>query len=465
LRAMEPGWNSAAGNDRGTRQGGAFRRPLYRTGEHRLALGADASLTKEPGAAVTSVTAGATFETAAVETPVAIDAVVAAEGSPANRRALRVCRARPAEGDIAATQTAADRLANASGTIETATTLGSSRAAATFVAAAIQRTVAGDPVVIAEDRSSHLAAFARLGALPTESDGAATTTRGSADSIRADQATAADDVAITRAAIVVAAVQDAVGVDPVRRADRRPCRLAALSGLRAFGAERQPTGPVVRAETIHAVESTATSSAVIASRTGAAFIAAAVQRTVAVIAVVSADRRSAALAALFGRRALRPGSESTRRRRPGRGATTGAIHTVEVRAALDVVCACATGIAAAVARAIGSYAVAGADDRSATLATFAGCGALGAERPAPGADTAAARAAEADRPAAAVEVRGASTSGVTAAVELTVANNAVIAADDGASSLTALGVGTERGTLPAEGNRVLCQCKARHANR
>ena len=64
------------------RQGGAFRRPLYRSGDHRLALGADASLTEEPGAAVTAGTAGATLETAAVETAVAIDAVVAAKEAP-----------------------------------------------------------------------------------------------------------------------------------------------------------------------------------------------------------------------------------------------------------------------------------------------------------------------------------------------------------------------------------------------
>jgi len=164
---------------------------------------------------VTAGTAGAALEPAAVETAVTIDAVVAAEGGSADRRALPVRRARPADGDIAATQTAADRLTDAFCTIETATTLGPGRAATALIAAAVQGTIAGDPIVIAEDRSPHLAAFAGLSALPTEADGAATTTRSSADSIRAGQATAADDVAIARAAVVVAAVQDAVGVDPI----------------------------------------------------------------------------------------------------------------------------------------------------------------------------------------------------------------------------------------------------------
>lgn len=59
-----------------------------------------------------------------------------------------------------------------------------------------------------------------MGALPTEADGAAAATRGSAGSVRAEQSTAADGVPITPAAVVVAAVEDAVGVDPVRSADR-----------------------------------------------------------------------------------------------------------------------------------------------------------------------------------------------------------------------------------------------------
>jgi hypothetical protein len=197
------------------RQGGALRRPLDRAVECSRALGADASLTEEAGAAMAASAAGATLEAAAIETAVAIDAIIAAERSSADRSALGIGRTRPAEGDISTAKTATNRATDTLTTVEPTTTLCSSRAATTFVAAAVQRTVAGDPVVIAEDGSSHLAAFAGLGALPTEPDGAAATTRGSASSVRAEQPTAADGVPITPAAVVVAAVEGAIGVDPV----------------------------------------------------------------------------------------------------------------------------------------------------------------------------------------------------------------------------------------------------------
>src|SRR5215217_3404507 len=184
--------------------------------------------------------AGATLEAAAVEATVSINTIIAAEGGSANRRAFRVGRTRPAEGDIAAASAAANRLTDAIITIEPATTLGSGGAATALIAAAIQRSIAGNAIVITEYRSSYLAALARIGALATESDGPAAATRGSTDSARAAQTTAADRVAIARTTIVVTAVQLAVGVDPVRSADRGPRRLAALSGLRAFRAERQP---------------------------------------------------------------------------------------------------------------------------------------------------------------------------------------------------------------------------------
>jgi hypothetical protein len=166
--------------------------------------------------------AGAALEAAAIETAVTIDAVIAAERSSADRGALRIGRAGAAEGDIAAAPAAADWLTDATATIEPATTLRSSGAAPAFIAAAVQRTVTGDPIVIAEDRASDLAAFARVGALSAESDGPATTTRGAADSVRAEQTTAADGIPIAPAAVVVAAVEDAVGIDPVRGADRGP---------------------------------------------------------------------------------------------------------------------------------------------------------------------------------------------------------------------------------------------------
>src|SRR3712207_6319963 len=115
--------------------------------------------------------AGATLEAAAVETAVTINAVVAAEGGSADRRALRVSGARAAEGDIAATSAAANRLADTSSTIESAATLRSSGAATALIAAAVERTIAGDPIVVTEDGPSRLAAFTRLSALAAEPDG------------------------------------------------------------------------------------------------------------------------------------------------------------------------------------------------------------------------------------------------------------------------------------------------------
>jgi hypothetical protein len=172
---------------------------------------------------MTASTAGAALEAATVETAVAVDAVVAAEGGSTDRRALRVSRARPAEGDVAATEAATtNRLTDTASTIEPTATLGSSGAAATLITAAVQRTIAGDSIVVAEDRAPDLAAFARMSALPTEPDGAAAAARGSADPIRALQTTAADFVAIAPATIVVAAVQGAIEVDPIRCANCRP---------------------------------------------------------------------------------------------------------------------------------------------------------------------------------------------------------------------------------------------------
>src|SRR5829696_9864231 len=236
-----------------TQQGGAGRRPLYRDVECSHALGADASLTEEAGAAVATGGAGAALETAAIETAVAIDTVVAAERGPSDGRAFRVGRACPAEGDIAATQAAANWLTDTISAIEPAAALRSRGAATALVTAAVQRTIRGDPVVVTENCPARLAALARLGALPAKSDSPAITTRGSADAIGATQTTAADGVSIARAAVVVAAVQDAVGVDPIRGADRGPRRLAALAGLPAFRTERQATGAKIGAETLHAV--------------------------------------------------------------------------------------------------------------------------------------------------------------------------------------------------------------------
>ena len=159
--------------------------------------------------------AGAAVEAAAVETAVAINAVVAAEGRSADRCALSVGGTCTTEGNIAAPSATANRLADAAGAIEPAATLRSSGAAATFIAAAVERTIAGDPIVVAEDGPSRLAAFASISALAAETDGPATTIRGSADSVRAAQTAAADRVTVAPTTVIVTAVQNAVGVNPV----------------------------------------------------------------------------------------------------------------------------------------------------------------------------------------------------------------------------------------------------------
>jgi hypothetical protein len=181
--------------------------------------------------------AGAALEAAAIETAISIDAVVAAEGGSADGGAFRVGRARPTESDVASAATATNRLTDTPGAIEPTAALGSRGATTTLIPAAVQSAIAGDSIVVAEDGAAYLAAFARLGTLPTEPDRPAAASRGATCSIDAAETTAADGVSITRSAIVVAAVQDTIGVDSVRGADHGSCRLTALSGLRAFRTE------------------------------------------------------------------------------------------------------------------------------------------------------------------------------------------------------------------------------------
>ena len=164
--------------------------------------------------------ASAAFEAATVQTAVAFDAGVPTEGRSTDRRAFRVGRACATESDVSTAATAADRATDALTTIEPAAALGSSRAATTFIAAAVQRSIAGNAIVVAEDGPSGLAAFARTRALPAQADGPAVPAPGTADSTHAEQAATADGVPIAPAAAVVAAVEHAVGVDPVRGADR-----------------------------------------------------------------------------------------------------------------------------------------------------------------------------------------------------------------------------------------------------
>ena len=56
-----------------------MRRPLSHAADRGRALGADASLTEEPGAAMGTGCTGTPLEAATIETAVAVDTVVAAE--------------------------------------------------------------------------------------------------------------------------------------------------------------------------------------------------------------------------------------------------------------------------------------------------------------------------------------------------------------------------------------------------
>ena len=160
-------------------------------------------------------TTGAAFEAATVETAIAVDAVVSAEGCAACRGTFGIGSTRAAEGDITAASAGADRTTDTVCAVQSATALGAGRASTAFVPAAIEGTVAGYPVVLAEDRAPGLAALTRGGALATKTDGPATAAGGTADTICAAKPTAANRVPITPTSIVVTAVQNAVGVDGV----------------------------------------------------------------------------------------------------------------------------------------------------------------------------------------------------------------------------------------------------------
>ena len=175
----------------------------------------------------------APFEAATVQTPIAFDAIVAAEGRPPGCGALGVGRAGPAERDVATPAACAHWPADTFCAIKSATAVCPGRTATTFISAAVECAVAGYAVAVTEDGATSLTALASGRALSTEPDCSARAAPGAADAISANQAPTTDSIPITPAAAVVTTVQRAVGVDPVRRADGGSRRLAALPGLRA----------------------------------------------------------------------------------------------------------------------------------------------------------------------------------------------------------------------------------------
>jgi hypothetical protein len=186
---------------------------------------------------VARCTTSATFEAATVEAAITLDAVAAAEGCATSRGALGIGGAGATERDISTASAGTDRTTDTIVAVESATALGSSGATTTFIPAAVQSTVAGYPVGVAEDSAAGLAALSRGGTLATKTDRPAGAAGGAADTICAAETAAADRVPIAPTTVVVTAVQSAVGVDAVRCADRGSRRLTALPGLGTLGAE------------------------------------------------------------------------------------------------------------------------------------------------------------------------------------------------------------------------------------
>ena len=427
------------------------------------ALTAHAFRAEQSGAAVAAGRTCSAFEAAAVQRPIPFESVIAAEGRATLGRALGIRGAPATEGDVAAALTAANRGTDPVGAIQPPTTLRPDRAASALVTAAVECTVAGDAIVGAEDSAAGLAALAGRRALAAKPDGPARSFTAGAGAVEAHQTAAADDVPVARAASVVAAIERPIGVDTVGRADRGPGRLAALPRLRARGPESQTAGGVVGADTVDAIEPVAAVRAVSRVDTDAALVAAAIQGAVAIVPIVATDPRSVCLTALLGRSAGRTRSETAgrRRRRLGRGASTGAVGAGEVSAALDVSGAGAARVATAVARAIVRDSVARADDRPARLAALAGRGALGAKPETAATSAPTAGTIGAYRAPAAVEIGRAGAARVTAAVELAVPSDAVVAADDASSRLATFRIRTEPRTLPPQRDGVLRNGDAR----
>jgi hypothetical protein len=155
---------------------------------------------------------GAALEPAAVVRAVGSDAIVAAEGSSTDRRTFGIGGAGTAKRDIAAAWAAVDRAANAVAAFETAAAGGSARAPATFVAATVQRTVASDAVVGAEDGTAVLAALGGCGADAAQPDRSARAAAGATDAVGADEPAAAVALLLAVAPFIVAAVERSVAV-------------------------------------------------------------------------------------------------------------------------------------------------------------------------------------------------------------------------------------------------------------
>ena len=183
--------------------------------------------------------AAATLVATAVRPAIGAYAVVTAERSPSLNRAFSVRRALFAETTVAAALRTTEGTADTLDAIETATAMGTGRAATEFIAAAIECAVAGDAIVVTRDRAPVLAAFVGRRALTTQTDRPAGASPAAADTVDTAEATATVRILGAGPALVTAAIERAVRVNAVRGADRCAAGLTALPRLVAPGTNGQ----------------------------------------------------------------------------------------------------------------------------------------------------------------------------------------------------------------------------------
>ena len=175
------------------------------------------------------------------------------------------------------------------------------RAAAAFVAAAVQRAVAGDAVVVAGDGAAVLAALTGRAHWPPSPIVPPDAAAGAADAIDAEQAAAAIACPGRSAPpLLRQQLKRPSASMPLDAQTTAPAGLAALPSLGALGAPMaSPPRRVVGADAVDAIETATAIGAVADAGAGAALVAATVERPIAIEPIVGADGCSASLRALL----------------------------------------------------------------------------------------------------------------------------------------------------------------------
>jgi hypothetical protein len=174
---------------------------------------------------------------------------------------------------------------------------------AAIVAAAVERSVARDSIVVAIDRSARLTTLFGGGALSSQPDGPAPGRCGgsfsrAAHTVHAPETTAAIDILGAAPAAIAAAVEGAIGINAVRVALGWPRCLAALPALGTLRPDIEATSFVVSAGTVDTVEPAATVSAVANPSARSTLVATAIERAIIFVAVVTAHGRATVLRTL-----------------------------------------------------------------------------------------------------------------------------------------------------------------------